>query len=153
LKKQYGSIAQGNVYLCRYADDFVCAFQHATDAERFYEVLNKRLACYGFQAAEDKTRMVEFSHCKARAKTKFDFLGFEFHWGVNRWRKPVLKRRTSREKLQASLAKFKVWFRKFSGIPKKILFAKLNRKLAGYYNFRHPDLYPKRIFIRANKTL
>lgn len=125
----------GHVYLCRYADDFVCAFQKAKDAERFYEVLNKRLACYGLQVAEDKTRMIEFSHCKARAKTKFDFLGFEFRWGVNWWRKPVLKRRTSREKLQASLAKFKVWFRKFSGLPKKTLFTKLNRKLVGYYNF------------------
>ena len=70
-----------------------------------------------------------------RVKTKFDFLGFEFRWGVNRWGKPILKRRTSREKLQVSLAKFKVWFKKYSGIPKKILFMKLNRKLQGYYNY------------------
>ncbi len=125
----------GQVYYCRYADDFVCAFQNANDAKRFYEALSKRLACYGLQVAEDKTRIIEFSHCKARAKTTFDFLGFEFRWGVNRWRKPTLKRRTSREKLRASLAKFKVWFRKFSGLPKKTLFAKLNRKLLGYYNF------------------
>ena len=125
----------GQVYYCRYADDFVCAFQNAKDAKRFYEVLNQRLACYGLQVAEDKTRIIEFSHCKARSKTKFDFLGFEFRWSVSRWRKPVLKRRTSREKLRASLAKFKVWFRKYSGLPKKILFAKLNRKLLGYYNF------------------
>jgi group II intron reverse transcriptase/maturase len=125
----------GQVYYCRYCDDFVCVFQHAKDAKRFYEALSKRLACYGLQVAEDKTRIIEFSHCRARAKTKFDFLGFEFRWGVNRWRKPTLKRRTSRDKLQASLAKFKVWFRKYSGLPKKILFFKLNRKLLGYYNF------------------
>ena len=125
----------GQVYYCRYADDFVCAFQHAKDAKHFYEVLGKRLARFGLQVAEEKTRMFEFSHCKVRFKARFDFLGFEFRWGVSRWRKPVLKRRTSREKLQASIAKFKVWFRKFSGLPKKILFAKLNRKLRGYYNF------------------
>ncbi len=125
----------GQVYYCRYADDFVCAFQNANDAKRFYEALSRRLACYGLQVAEDKTRMIEFSHCKARAKTKFDFLGFEFRWGANRWRQPTLKRRTSRDKLQASLAKFKVWFRQFSGLPKTILFAKLNRKLRGYYQF------------------
>ena len=125
----------GQVYYCRYADDFVCAFQNANDAKRFYEALSQRLACYGLQVAEDKTRMIEFSHCKVRAKTKFDFLGFEFRWGVNRWRQPTLKRRTSRDKLQASLATFKVWFRQFSGLPKKILFAKLNRKLRGYYQF------------------
>ena len=125
----------GRVYYCRYCDDFVCAFQTAKDAKRFYEALSKRLACYGLQVAEDKTRIIEFSHCKARAKTKFDFLGFEFRWGVNRWRKPILKRRTSRDKLRASLAKISEWFRKYSGLPKKVLFAKLNRKLLGYYNF------------------
>jgi len=47
-----------------------------------------------------------FSHCKAKTKTKFDFLVFEFRWGVNRWGKPILKRRTSRDKLRASIVKF-----------------------------------------------
>ena len=126
---------RGQIYYCRYADDFVCAFQHGKDAQRFYQALSQRLDRYGLQVAEDKTRIFEFSHCKARAKTRFDFLGFEFRWGVTRWGKPTLKRRTSRDKLRASLAKFKVWFREFSGLPKKILFAKLNRKLRGYYNF------------------
>jgi len=37
-------------------------------------------------------------------------LGFEFRWGVNRWGKPILKRRTSRKKLKTSLANYKVWF-------------------------------------------
>ncbi len=48
----------GQVYYCRYCDDFVCAFQHAKDAQRFYEAMSKRLACYGLQIAEDKTRIV-----------------------------------------------------------------------------------------------
>jgi hypothetical protein len=67
----------GHVYLCRYADDFVCAFQNGKDAQRFYQVLSQRLARYGLEVAEDKTQMMEFSLWKARAKTKFDFLGFE----------------------------------------------------------------------------
>jgi len=85
----------GHAYLCRYADDFVCAFQNGKDAQRFYQALIQRLASFGLEVAEDKTQIIEFSHCKARAKTKFDFLGFEFRWGVNRWGKPILKRRTS----------------------------------------------------------
>jgi len=122
----------GHIYLCRYADDFVCAFQYSKDAQRFYKALIQRLARFGLEVAEDKTQIIEFSHCKVRAKTKFDFLGFEFRWGVNRWGNPILKRRTSRDKLRASLVKFKAWFQKHSGLPKKILFAKLNRKLLGY---------------------
>lgn len=125
----------GRIYLCRFADDFVCAFQYEKDAQRFYQALIQRLASFGLEVAEDKTQIIEFSHCKARLKTKFDFLGFEFRWGVNRWGKPILKRRTSRDKLRASLVKFKAWFQKHSGLPKKILFAKLNSKLLGYYYY------------------
>jgi RNA-directed DNA polymerase len=125
----------GHAYLCRYADDFVCAFQHGKDAQRFYKALIERLARFGLEVAKDKTQVIEFSHCKARAKTKFDFLGFEFRWIVGRSRKPLLMRRTSRNKLRASLANFKAWFQKHSGLAKKILFAKLNRKLLGYYNY------------------
>ena len=127
--------SRGQVYLCRYADDFVCAFENSKDAERFYKALGQRLERFGLQVAEDKTRIIEFSHCKVRVKTKFDFLGFEFRWGVNRGGKPILKRRTSRDKLQLSEAKFKVWFKKYSSLPKKLLFMKLNRKLQGYYNY------------------
>ena len=46
------------------------------------------------------------------------FWGFEFRWGENRWGKPILKRRTSRDKLRAFLVKFKAWFQKHSGLPK-----------------------------------
>jgi len=125
----------GHAYLCRYADDFVCAFQHDKDAQRFYKALIQRLVRFGLEVAEDKTQIIEFSHCKALAKTKFDFLGFEFRWIVGRSRKPILMRRTSRNKLRASLANLKAWFQKHSGLPKKILFDKLNRKLLGYYNY------------------
>lgn len=126
---------KGHVYLCRYADDFVCAFQCPKDAERFYKALIQRLARFGLEAAEDKTQIMVFSHVKAKVKTKFEFLGFEFRWGVSYWGKSLLKRRTSRIKLRASIANFKIWFRKYSGLPRKILFARLNRKLVGYYNY------------------
>ena len=126
---------RGEVYLCRYADDFVCLFQNAKDAERFYKALIQRLARFGLEVAEEKTRIMVFSHVKVRSKTKFDFLGFEFRWCVNRWGKPTMKCRTSRSKLSASIASFKTWFQKHGGLPKEILFAKLNRKLVGYYNY------------------
>src|ERR1700675_2484050 len=33
---------QGDALLCRYADDWVCAFRYSKDAEAFYRVLPKR---------------------------------------------------------------------------------------------------------------
>ena len=48
--------SEGEAYLCRYADDFVCAFQYKRDALRFYRTLGKRLEKYGLKMAADKTR-------------------------------------------------------------------------------------------------
>ena len=47
----------------------------------------------------------------------------------------MIKRRTSRSKQRAALANFKVWFQKHAELPMKTLFAKLNRKLRGYFNY------------------
>ena len=131
---------RGQVYLCRYADDFVCAFEYEKDAQRFYEALEKRLNKFNLEVAENKTHLLVFSRSKIRNGASFNFLGFEFRWGLNRrinnrLRIPIIKRRTSREKLYASLANFKVWLKKSSRLPKNILFAQLNRKLRGYYNY------------------
>jgi group II intron reverse transcriptase/maturase len=131
---------RGQVYLCRYADDFVCAFEYEKDAQRFYEALEKRLNKFNLEVAENKTHLLVFSRCKIRKGLSFNFLGFEFRWGLSRrinkrLRIPIVKRRTSREKLYASLANFKVWLKKSSRLPKNILFAMLNRKLRGYYNY------------------
>ncbi len=126
---------QGAAYLCRYADDFVCAFEREADAERFYRVLGKRLSKFGLEVAEEKTNLIRFSPINWKASGAFEFLGFEFRWGLGRWRKPVIKRRTARKKYRASLANFQEWCRKHCRLPKKKLFAKLNSKLRGYYNY------------------
>jgi len=126
---------RGAAYLCRYADDFVCAFELEADAERFYSVLGDRLGKFGLEVAAEKTNLIRFSPVDWKASGAFDFLGFEFRWGLGRWRKPVLKRRTARKKYRAALAEFQEWCRKHCRLPKKILFAKLNSKLRGYYNY------------------
>jgi len=126
---------RGAVYLCRYADDFVCAFQLEADAERFYKALGRRLAKFGLEVAAEKTNLIRFSPVNWKASGAFEFLGFEFRWGLGRWRKPVLKRRTARKKYRAALASFQEWCRKNCRLPTKELFAKLNSKLRGYYYY------------------
>ena len=68
----------GKAYLCRYADDFVCAFSNKYDAKRFYNELGKRLSLFNLQLAEAKTNMMRFSKSHRKDKTCFEFLGFEF---------------------------------------------------------------------------
>ncbi|MGA7979140.1 MAG: reverse transcriptase domain-containing protein [Chromatiaceae bacterium] len=126
---------QGAAYLCRYADDFVCAFELQTDAERFYQVLASRLEKFGLEVAAEKTNLIRFSASHWKASGTFEFLGFEFRWGRGRWGQPVVKRRTARKKYRASLASFQDWCRKHCRLPKAVLFAKLNAKLRGYYQY------------------
>jgi RNA-directed DNA polymerase len=123
---------KGQVYLCRYADDFVCAFELESDAQRFYGVLAKRLAKYGLEVAADKTNLIRFDR---KSKRRFEFLGFEFYWGKGRYGGSVLKRRTSRKKYRAALVNLRAWCKDHCHLPKPVLFAKLNRKLRGYWNY------------------
>jgi RNA-directed DNA polymerase len=129
------SRCRGAVYLCRYADDFVCAFEREADAERYYKALPKRLNEFGLEVAAEKTNLMRFSPVNWKASGAFEFLGFEFRWGLGRWRKPVIKRRTARNKYRAALADFREWCLKNCRLPKRELFAKLNSKLRGYNQY------------------
>ena len=76
--------ARGEVYVVRYADDFVMGFQYQSDAERFHAELNKRMEAFGMELHSDKTRLIEFGRFAAGNRKKrgqekpetFDFLGF-----------------------------------------------------------------------------
>jgi RNA-directed DNA polymerase len=125
---------EGEAYLCRFADDFVCAFQHKHDAKRFYEVLGKRLNKFSLEVAPEKTRIIEFSpFCKE--KNSFEFLGFELRWGVSRKGKNIIKRRTSREKLRKSVANFTAWCKEVRSSRLRDIFRQLSSKLRGYRNY------------------
>lgn len=126
---------RGPAYLCRYADDFVCAFACETDAERFYRVLGRRLESFGLELAEEKTKLLRFSRLDRHNSGAFEFLRFEFRWGRGRWGQAVLKRRTSRKRYRASLASFQEWCRMHCRMRKEALFVALNAKLRGYYNY------------------
>ncbi len=125
----------GECYICRYADDFVCAFQYEDDAEWFYNALSIRLKEFGLELAEDKTRLLRFSRLHREDKNGFEFLGFEFRWGKNRAGKAQLLRHTSRKKLRNSLVNFNAWCKENRSHRLRDLFKELNAKLRGYYNY------------------
>jgi RNA-directed DNA polymerase len=125
---------RGKACVCRFADDFVCAFEQAEDAERFFKALPKRLEKFHLNLAVDKSRILPFS-CFNVSRTSFDFLGFEFYWGKTRTGKHHLKLRTSRKKLRASKKNFTAWVRANRHKRLYDLFAGLNPKLRGYYNY------------------
>ena len=125
----------GTVYCCRYADDFVCAFQSEPEARRFYRQIKERLGKFGLEVAEEKTNIIRFSRYQKEENTAFDFLGFEFRWGISRNGKMIIKKRTSPEKLRKALNGITEWCKHMGSMRRKDIFRKLNRKLIGYYNY------------------
>jgi RNA-directed DNA polymerase len=130
VKKHCG----GEACLIRYADDFVCAFERAEDAERFHRVLGKRLEKFGLQLSAEKTRVIEFDR-RQKKPEGFEFLGFEFRWGQDRQGRAQVQRRTSRKKLRDSLDRFTEWCREKRHSRVRDWFKELKPKLQGYYNY------------------
>lgn len=119
----------------RYADDFICLFRYKEDAQRFFEVLPKRLKKFNLEVAEDKTKMIEFNSYSKSKDNWFEFLGFEFRWGVSRKGKKQIKVKTSKKKLKNSLKNFTEWCKKNRHLKLRELIRQLNSKLRGYYNY------------------
>jgi group II intron reverse transcriptase/maturase len=125
---------QGEACLIRYADDFVCAFEKAEEADRFLGELEGRVSKFGLRLSPAKTRRLELPR-EGEGKESFDFLGFEFRWGRDRRGRPHLKRRTARKSLRASLRRYSQWCRENRHCRPVDLFRALNLKLHGYYRY------------------
>ena len=98
------------------------------------EVLFKRFEKYGVTLHPEKTKLIDLN--KQEDDHTFDFLGFTHYMGKSRKGHPILKRRTSKKKLNGALKKMNQWLREnrhtytFEGLIKE-----LNRKLDGYYEY------------------
>jgi RNA-directed DNA polymerase len=128
---------KGRAIMCRYADDWVCAFQYRVDARRFYNVLPKRLGRFNLEVEPSKTKIVRFSrfHPSRKRGRTFTFLGFEFYWFKDRKGIVRAKRRTAPTKQRIALSRMKAWLKAARHLPKKQFFQTLKRKLIGHYNY------------------
>jgi RNA-directed DNA polymerase len=125
----------GDAIMCRYADDFVCAFQYKHDAEKFYRILPKRLAKYNLQVAEEKTNCIRFSRFAPSLKNSFIFLSFEFYWSRDKGERVRLFRRIARGKRQDAKLKYTEFVKTSRHMKTPLLIDKLTQKLRGYYNY------------------
>jgi RNA-directed DNA polymerase len=134
---------QGEAYLVRYADDFICSFQSHRDARRFQEVLAKRLGRFGLELAEEKSQLIRFGRFAERDCREMDegtpptfyFLGFTHYCGHSRAGKFKLKRKTAKKKYRQKLQALKAWLRANLTTPIAEVWATLNRKLQGHYQY------------------
>jgi group II intron reverse transcriptase/maturase len=139
FEKEIRPKCRGQAYIVRYADDFVCCFEHRAEAEAFYRALRQRLAKFGLEIAEDKTKIISFGrHAKSNDKDDpetFDFLRFTHYCGQGQKGQFRVKRRTSRKKFTNSLMRAKEWIKQQRHLPIDELMERLRQKLRGYYQY------------------
>ena len=125
---------KGEMYMVRYADDFVCLFQYENEAQRFYQLLIERLRKFGLEIAEDKSRILPFGRYKG-TKESFDFLGFTHYNVTSHWGKYCVLHRTSRKKLKMKREAVKKWLWEHMHESIADTIEALNVKLTGHYRY------------------
>jgi len=141
--REFTRSCTGSARLIRYADDFVVCFRHESDAKRFRQELDGRLARFGLEVAPEKTKVLEFGPLALpRAKRRgekpetFDFLGLTHYCGRTRGgRRFRMKRITARKKFKAKLLAFKEWLKQNRILPIPELMAQVASKLRGHFAY------------------
>jgi hypothetical protein len=121
--------------LCRYADDWVCAFRYQDDAARFYRVLPQRRKKFNLQVAPENTHVRRLSRFHPSRKRRFTFLGFAFAWMPDRHGIPRVMRRTARKKLHAACQRLTAWIKEHRHVPERDCFQRLHARLRGHDNY------------------
>lgn len=117
--------ARGDVIIVRFADDVVVGFEYESDARRFWDELRARLARFGLELADDKTRLVEFGRFAARDRARrglgrpetFDFLGFTHICAISREGWFSLQRITIAKRMRAKLKELNVELKRRRHLP------------------------------------
>ena len=133
----------GEMFLVRYADDVVFAFQYRRDAERFRGELAERLRQFGLELHPQKTRLIEFgryaeSNRRSRGEgppETFDFLGLTHICGRTRTGTFKVTRRTVTKRMRARLAAIKLQLRQRIHRPVAETGSWLRSILRGYYRY------------------
>jgi hypothetical protein len=135
FQKQVQKQMKGKSVMMRYADDFVNALQLKSDAVRYLKMLKERLGKFGLSLSEEKTRLVKFTRYEIHRNESFNFLGFEFRWGLNRHRRPHVKCRTMRARLSRALREMTVWLKAERSDGLRPTMKTLAKKLLGHWNY------------------
>jgi len=134
----------GQVYLVRYADDFLIMVQRQSDACKMEQVLRDRFEKFSLILHPKKTRIISFSRKEpdnakrqGRKPNTFEFLGFTHYWKQSLeggWY--MLSRRTSAKRFRRACKAMNEWLRFVRNWCKtKIWWQILASKLRGHYQY------------------
>lgn len=143
FEREFKPTVEGECYLVRYADDFVCLVQYQQEAERARQALEERFTSCELELHPEKTRVISFGRFEwenarrvGRRQNTFDFLGFTHFCDRSRKGKFIVGRKTSRKKFRKKCVELNNWLRAIrSTKPAKEWWGKLRQKLTGHYRY------------------
>lgn len=129
--------------MVRYADDVVACFENKEEAEKFLRSVKKRLARFGLEISEEKTKIIEFGRYaqenrRRRGEGKpetFEFLGFTHYCSKSQKGWFRVKRKTSKKKLRSKIQEMKQWIKQRMHYKVSETIEQLNVKLLGHYRY------------------
>ena len=135
--------ATGDMIIVRYADDIVVGFQHEHDARRFWDEMRDRLREFSLSLHPDKTRLIEFGRHAAANRARrglgkpetFKFLGFVMICGKSRRGGFLVKRKTRRDRMRATLRGIKEELRRRRHHPIPETGKWLAQVVSGYFGY------------------
>lgn len=141
--EQWRQSARGDVTIVRYADDAIIGFQHQSEAEQFLNDLKERLAEYGLELNEDKTKLIRFGRYarqnrEERGERKpetFTFLGFQHICAENSLGRFEVRRITDGKRRRKKLQDIKQKLRQRMHEPIAKVGVWLRSVLNGYYQY------------------
>ncbi len=125
---------KGEAYLVRYADDFLIMLQYENEAKQVYQLLIKRLAKFGLEMEQEKTRILPFGRFKGTKET-FDFLGFMHYNGITRNGKYTVGHKMSKKKRKLKQQAITKWIKEHRALKFIETIKLLNKKLIGLYAY------------------
>jgi len=135
---------KGKTIQIRFVDDMCFVFQFYSQAERFYQVLGKRLSKYGLELHEDKSRLLPSgnraatrAHAAGTRIPTYKFLGFTCYWGLSVsgkfWRLKVKSRGDRKRAKLVGLRKFLQENRNTPNTP--LLIERVKSAVRGWINY------------------
>ena len=143
FEKKIRPQVNGDAYLVRYADDFVCMVRTVGTAREIEALLKERFTKFDLELHPEKTRVLSFgryerenAQTQKRAPNTFDFLGFTHHCDTSRKGKFMVQRTTSRKKFRQKCRDLNAWLKAVRNTaPAKDWWPILAAKLRGHYQY------------------
>ena len=134
---------RGHCSQIRYCDDFIACFENREDAESYMSQLRVRLAKFGLEVAEDKTKAMEFgrqawhrSKVSGKKVATFTFLGFTHYCSTSRKGRFIMGHKTSKGSLNKGFKATQSFIRKARNhLPLKEIWPLVKSRLIGHYNY------------------